>query len=123
MYAFVLRILASLNLPASIEDLSGAKVPQSVLDKSAAIKEKGGVSVIDRMMQDLPELLTRNREILDEVRPFYVQRPPFNRLRFLETWHDGCSLCLVFSSESSGCETSNYQLYFHILISIIEGGL
>ena len=57
-----------MNLPASIEDLSGAKVPQSVLDKSAGIKEKGGVSVIDKMMQDLPELLTRNREILDEVK-------------------------------------------------------
>lgn len=60
-------ILASLNLPASIEDLSGAKVPQSVLEKSAAVKEKGGIGQIDNMMQNLPELLSRNREILDEV--------------------------------------------------------
>lgn len=56
-----------MNLPASIEDLSGAKVPQSVLEKSAGVKEKGGLAVIDNMMQDLPELLTRNREILEEV--------------------------------------------------------
>ena len=59
--------LASLNLPAAIEDLSGARVPQSVLDKSAEIKAKGGLEILDRMMQDLPELLTRNREIIDEV--------------------------------------------------------
>eukprot|EP00112_Aurelia_sp_Birch-Aquarium-sp1_P025588 Seg858.7 transcript_id=Seg858.7/GoldUCD/mRNA.D3Y31 product="Programmed cell death 6-interacting protein" protein_id=Seg858.7/GoldUCD/D3Y31 len=59
-------ILASLNLPAAIEDLSGAKVPQSVLEKSAVVREKGGLGAIDKMMQDLPELLARNREILDE---------------------------------------------------------
>ena len=61
------RILASLNLPAAIEDLSGGKCPQSVLDKAAELKNKGGLQSIDQMMQNLPELLTRNREILDEV--------------------------------------------------------
>lgn len=61
-------VLASLNLPAAIEDLSGQTIPKSVLDKSAAVNEKGGLNAIDVLMQDLPELLQRNREILDEVR-------------------------------------------------------
>ena len=60
--------LASLNLPAAIEDLSGQTIPKSVLDKSAAVNEKGGLNAIDVLMQDLPELLQRNREILDEVK-------------------------------------------------------
>ena len=66
---FSSRILASLNLPAAIEDLSGSgdAVPQSVLDKANDIKEKGGLGAIDNLMQNLPDLLTRNREVLDEV--------------------------------------------------------
>ena len=63
-------VLASLNLPAAIEDLSGQTIPKSVLDKSAAVNEKGGLNAIDKLMQDLPELLERNREILDEVNFF-----------------------------------------------------
>ena len=61
-------VLASLNLPAAIEDLSGQTIPKSLLDKSAAVNEKGGLNAIDVLMQELPELLQRNREILDEVR-------------------------------------------------------
>lgn len=38
-------ILASLNLPAAIEDVGGEKVPQSVHEKSAAVVEAGGVEV------------------------------------------------------------------------------
>ena len=64
---FLFSVLASLNLPAAIEDLSGQTIPKSVLDKSAAVNEKGGLNAIDKLMQDLPELLERNREILDEV--------------------------------------------------------
>lgn len=64
---FLSSVLASLNLPAAIEDLSGQTIPKSVLDKSAAVNEKGGLNAIDVLMQDLPELLERNREILDEV--------------------------------------------------------
>lgn len=66
-FSFAVSVLASLNLPAAIEDLSGDKVPKSVLDKAATIKERGGVATIDSLMQELPELLQRNREILDEV--------------------------------------------------------
>ncbi|XP_064594708.1 programmed cell death 6-interacting protein-like isoform X2 [Liolophura sinensis] len=59
-------ILASLNLPASIEDLSGTKVPESLLEKAQKMKDEGGIQFLDKLMQELPSLLTRNREILDE---------------------------------------------------------
>ena len=67
LFYFVYSVLASLNLPAAIEDLQGEKVPKSVLDKSTAVTGKGGLQAIDKLMQDLPELLQRNREIMDEV--------------------------------------------------------
>lgn len=55
------------NLPASIEDVSGMnKIPQSLLDKSQHIKDKGGITKVDSMMTDLPSLLQRNTEILQE---------------------------------------------------------
>ena len=60
-------VLTSLNLPAAIEDLSGEKVPQSVLEKAAKVREMGGIEGISRMMTELPDLLQRNKEILDEV--------------------------------------------------------
>ncbi len=60
-------VLASLNLPAAIEDLSGSKVPQSVLEKAAKVRDMGGIAYLSRLMTDLPESLTRNKEILDEV--------------------------------------------------------
>ena len=60
-------MLASLNLPAALEDAGGHKVPQSVLEKSQQIKDMGGLAYLDQLIADLPELLTRNREILDVV--------------------------------------------------------
>lgn len=62
-------MLASLNLPAALEDLSGEAVPQSILEKSRAVVQQGGLQSIEQLIKDLPELLTRNREILDEVIP------------------------------------------------------
>ncbi|XP_024114842.1 programmed cell death 6-interacting protein isoform X1 [Oryzias melastigma] len=59
-------VLASLNLPAALEDLSGDSIPQSIADKAKSIVEKGGLQSIEQLIKDLPELLTRNREILDE---------------------------------------------------------
>ncbi|XP_046875315.1 programmed cell death 6-interacting protein isoform X2 [Hypomesus transpacificus] len=59
-------VLASLNLPAALEDLSGDSVPQSILEKARAIVQQGGLQSIEQLIRDLPELLTRNREILDE---------------------------------------------------------
>ncbi|KAG7268850.1 LOW QUALITY PROTEIN: hypothetical protein CRUP_011299 [Coryphaenoides rupestris] len=59
-------VLASLNLPAALEDLSGDSIPQSIAEKSRAIVSQGGLQTIEQMIRDLPELMTRNREILDE---------------------------------------------------------
>ncbi|KAK7092226.1 programmed cell death 6-interacting protein-like isoform X2 [Littorina saxatilis] len=64
--ALMNSVMASLNLPAALEDLSGAKVPQSVIDKAKQVQESGGIQLIESLMNNLPELLTRNREILDE---------------------------------------------------------
>uniref|UniRef100_A0A8C5EBU6 BRO1 domain-containing protein n=1 Tax=Gouania willdenowi TaxID=441366 RepID=A0A8C5EBU6_GOUWI len=59
-------VLASLNLPAALEDLSGDSIPQSIAEKSRSIVQQGGLQSIEQLIKDLPELLTRNREILDE---------------------------------------------------------
>ncbi|KAG7499878.1 programmed cell death 6-interacting protein isoform X1 [Solea senegalensis] len=59
-------VLASLNLPAALEDLSGDSVPQSIAEKARSIVQQGGLQSIEQLIKDLPELLTRNREILDE---------------------------------------------------------
>lgn len=61
--------LTTWNLPAAIEDVSGMnKVPQSLLDKSQLIKDKGGITKVDAMMNELPSLLQRNTEILQEAK-------------------------------------------------------
>ena len=42
-------------------------MPQSLKDKSAAVVEGGGVTELSKMIGELPELLQRNKEILDEA--------------------------------------------------------
>ncbi|CAG2069091.1 unnamed protein product, partial [Timema podura] len=59
-------MLASLNLPAALEDTSGDAVPQSLLDKAAAVQSLGGLQALETMIRDLPELLQRNTDILNE---------------------------------------------------------
>jgi len=64
----VYSVLASLNLPAAIEDVSGGGgVPQSLLDKAAAVRQNGGITGLAQLINDLPSLLQRNKEILDEA--------------------------------------------------------
>ena len=63
----VFRFLASLNLPAAIEDSGGRQIPPSVNEKANEIKRQGGITVLERMINDLPVSLNRNKEILDEV--------------------------------------------------------
>nr|CAD7425918.1 unnamed protein product [Timema monikensis] len=60
-------MLASLNLPAALEDTSGDAVPQSLLDKAAAVQSLGGLQALETMIRDLPELLQRNTDILNEA--------------------------------------------------------
>ncbi|XP_008545524.1 programmed cell death 6-interacting protein [Microplitis demolitor] len=60
-------VLASLNLPAAIEDTSGTEVPQSLLDKASYVRQAGGIQALETAMNELPDLLQRNRDILDEA--------------------------------------------------------
>ncbi|XP_069070966.1 programmed cell death 6-interacting protein isoform X1 [Pleurodeles waltl] len=81
--------LASLNLPAAIEDVSGDSVPQSILQKSKSVTEQGGVQTIDQLIKDLPELLQRNKEILEEsLKMLDEEETTDNDLRkkFTERW-------------------------------------
>ncbi|BES95190.1 unnamed protein product [Nesidiocoris tenuis] len=60
-------VLASLNLPAAIEETSGESVPQSLCDKSQAIINAGGIAALEKTINELPELLKRNTEIVSET--------------------------------------------------------
>lgn len=60
-------ILASLNLPASLEDAPGVDLPQSLQDKSKYVRQKGGVNYVSKLISELPDLLRRNMEIIEEV--------------------------------------------------------
>lgn len=60
-------LLASLNLPASLEDAPGVDLPQSLQDKSKYVKQKGGINYVSKLINELPDLLKRNMEILDEI--------------------------------------------------------
>lgn len=60
-------ILTSMNLPAALEDTTGGGVPASLLEKSAAVVEAGGVNELERLAKELPELLQRNTELLSEA--------------------------------------------------------
>ncbi|XP_036122335.1 programmed cell death 6-interacting protein isoform X1 [Molossus molossus] len=82
-------VLASLNLPAAIEDVSGDTVPHSILTKSTSVIEQGGIQTVDQLIKELPELLQRNREILDEsLRLLDEEEATDNDLRakFKERW-------------------------------------
>lgn len=59
--------MASLNLPAAIEDTSGTEIPQSLLEKALYVRNAGGIQALDAAMKELPDLLQRNKELLDEV--------------------------------------------------------
>lgn len=60
-------ILASLNLPACIEEDGGAGLPESIREKAAAVRAAGGLPALRRLVAELPELLQRNRDILSEA--------------------------------------------------------
>lgn len=89
------RVLASLNLPAAIEDVSGDTVPQSILTKSTSVVEQGGIQTVDQLIKELPELLQRNREILEEV---CLKRLAFQvETAILVSWASrGSTQCLVW---------------------------
>jgi hypothetical protein len=63
----VCRLLASKNLPAAIEDTGGSELPESIREKAQSLTSQGGVGTIESKLYGLPELLQRNKEILEEV--------------------------------------------------------
>lgn len=102
-------VLASLNLPAAIEDVSGDSVPQSILQKSRAVIEQGGIQTIDQLIRDLPELLQRNREILDESLKFLDEEEATDndlKSKFKERWQRTPSTELYKPLRAEG---SNFQ--------------
>lgn len=52
-------ILASLNLPAALEDTQGATddVPQSLKEKAKVVQEAGGSADLISSVQEIPELV------------------------------------------------------------------
>lgn len=60
-------VLASLNLPAAIEDVpGGTELPPSIQQKAQEVRSKGGVKALEDRMNELGPQLQRNREIIDE---------------------------------------------------------
>ncbi|KAJ3608992.1 hypothetical protein NHX12_023520, partial [Muraenolepis orangiensis] len=83
-------VLASLNLPAALEDLSGDSIPQSIAEKSRAVVGQGGLQSVEQLIRDLPEHMTRNREILDEsLKMLNEEETTDNELRtkFNQRWN------------------------------------
>lgn len=83
-------ILASLNLPAAVEDACNAEVlPVSLKEKSNALKSDGGIQKVKGLIDDLPSLLQRNREILDETSRLITEEKASDdqlRAQFKEKW-------------------------------------
>ncbi|XP_013400625.1 programmed cell death 6-interacting protein [Lingula anatina] len=102
-------VLASLNLPASIEDFSGSDVPPSLMEKAQKVQSEGGINHIAQLMQDLPESLARNREILGEaIKLLDEEQASDDQLRqqFKERWTRTPSIKLT---EPIRAEAAKYQ--------------
>ena len=81
--------LTSMNLPAAIEDVSGVSIPPSLKAKAVAIQQKGGLSALEAQLRELPDLLQRNKEILDETERMLSQEEESDRSlrdQFKDKW-------------------------------------
>ncbi|XP_067617423.1 programmed cell death 6-interacting protein isoform X2 [Eurosta solidaginis] len=83
-------VLVSLNLPAAVETTDAdSGLPPSLREKAVDVRNKGGIESINTYLKELPELLQRNREILDETeRLLDEERDSDNQLRnqFKQKW-------------------------------------
>lgn len=59
-------------MPAALEDVKGVGIPQSLIEKSNIVRMNGGVHKLENMISELPELLKRNEEIINEVIHLYI---------------------------------------------------
>lgn len=85
----IFSVLASLNLPAAIEVTEGNTLPPSILEKADMVKQLGGISQLQQLITDLPELFKRNKDILDEAdRMLNEEKAADDSLRqqFKEKW-------------------------------------
>jgi programmed cell death 6-interacting protein len=86
---FLDSVLASLDLPEALDCTSGNSLPQSLLDKSSAVRDNGGIQELERIIQELPELVKRNTDILDDIeRMVHEEQESDDKLRtqFKERW-------------------------------------
>ncbi|XP_077404761.1 programmed cell death 6-interacting protein isoform X1 [Vanacampus margaritifer] len=103
-------VLASLNLPAALEDLSGDSVPPSISEKARSVVQQGGLQSIEQLIKDLPELLTRNREILDEALKMLDDEEATDselRAKFNQRWNRTASVDLYKPLRSEGANFRN----------------
>lgn len=82
-------VLASLNLPAAIEVTSSGGLPPSLIEKAEEVRNRGGIDNVRNLVKELPELLVRNREILDETERILSEEKDSDeklRAQFKERW-------------------------------------
>ncbi|XP_017082947.2 programmed cell death 6-interacting protein [Drosophila eugracilis] len=111
-------VLASLNLPAAVETADGnSGLPPSLKDKAVEVRQKGGIENVQTLLKDLPELLNRNREILDETeRLLDEERDSDNQLRaqFKERW------TRIGSDKLTEMFRTNAKKYREVITNAIE---
>uniref|UniRef100_A0A0R3RFX1 BRO1 domain-containing protein n=1 Tax=Elaeophora elaphi TaxID=1147741 RepID=A0A0R3RFX1_9BILA len=83
-------ILASLNLPAALDDVTNHEIlPESIRQKSSKVKSQGGIDALMNLIAELPSIHKRNEEILDEtLRLLNEEKENDDRLRsqFKDKW-------------------------------------